>query len=331
MAMEQRAIEVAPQSQADGANSIFQQPWWVEAAAGSSLERAEVRWDGRVVASLPFIRERRMGFTLLQMPPHTRTLAPLLFLPESKPAKRLRNMHDAVRELIASLPAHDRFQGMLGPEDPTAFSLALSGCSLGQNFTFRMPKVWDKEQQWDALDQKTRNLIRVAGKRLEVRWHTDMEVLLELSQRERGREERSDFTVLRRIAQTACVRDQISTVSAHDEGGQVIAAATVIWDEHVMYFWQSVRDSSATLSGANSLLVWEAMLLARSKGLIFDVDGYQSLTAARFVSRFGMEPKIRTSVLHLSRRGRMVQATGRLFGRGGGFGVQPIGTPLSEL
>ena len=98
-----------------------------------------------------------------------------------------------------------------------------------------------------------------------------------------------------------------------------------------MYFWQSVRDSAAKRSGANSLLVWEAMLLARSKGLIFDVDGYQSLSAARFVSRFGMAAKVRTSVMHLSRRGRMVQAAGRLLGRGSGFGVQAIGGTVPEL
>ncbi len=322
--------ETAEHTKSESHPSIFQETWWVEAAAGRSLERAEVRWGDLLVASLPFIRERSMGFTLLEMPPYTRTLGPILCLPESKPARRLRNMHDAIRDLIAAMPKHDRYQAMLGPEDPTAFSLALSGCSLGQNFTFRMPAMWDADRHWGEMDQKTRNLIRTAGKELWVRTDADFEALLQLSERERGPKDRSDFSTLRRLAEATAVRGQIATLTAHAESGRVVAAAAVIWDQRVMYFWQSIRDSSVPRSGANSLLVWEAMQMARRKGLIFDIDGYHSLSAARFVSRFGMEPKVRTSVLHLSRRGRMVQAAGRLVGRGGGFGVQPLAQVMPE-
>ncbi len=311
-------------------HSIFQQPWWVEAAAGRALERAEVRWGGQVVASLPFIRVKRFGFTLLEMPPYTRTLGPILALPESKPARRLRNMHDAIRDLVGALPKHDRYQAMLGPNDPAAFSLALSGCSLGQNFTFRMPAMWDADRHWGEMDQKTRNLIRTAGKELEVRRNGGFEAVLQLSEQERGPRDRSDFSTLRRLAEAAEARGQIATLTAHQHDGKMVAAAAVIWDRQVLYFWQSIRDSSVSRSGANSLLVWEAMLLALRKGLIFDIDGYHSLPAARFVSRFGMEPSIRTSVVHLSKRGRIVQAAGRVIGRGGGFGVQPIADTLPE-
>ena len=316
--------ETAARTEPESQRSIFQEAWWVEAAAGAALEWAEVRWGGQVVASLPFIRERKFGFLLLEMPPYTRTMGPILLLPESKPARRLRNMHDAIRDLIGALPRHDRYQAMLGPEDPTAFSLALGGCSLGQNFTFRMPAVWDVDRHWAEMDQKTRNLIRTAGKALEMRQDAGLEAVLELSERERGPKDRSDFSTLRRLAEAASRRGQMATLTAHGESGQAVAAATVIWDQRVMYFWQSIRDSSVQRSGANSLLVWEAMQMAQRKGLIFDIDGYHSLPAARFVSRFGMEPKVRTSVLHLSRRGRMVQAAGRLIGRGSGFGVQPL-------
>ena len=325
---ERMIEEKAAKAETSDGTSLFQQAWWVEAAAGSALERTEVRWGGQVVASLPFVRVRTMGFTLLDMPPYTRTLGPILSLPASKPARRLRNMHDAIRELMEALPRHDRYQAMLGPDDPTAFSLALSGCSLGQNFTFRMPAVWDADQHWNELDQKTRNLIRTAGKKLEVRCESRFEVVLELSERERGAKDRSNFSTLRRLAEAAERRGQLVTLTAHQDDGRVVGAAAVIWDDQVMYFWQSVRDSQGLRSGATSLLIWEAMLLARRKGLIFDVDGYHSLPAARFVSRFGMTPKVRTSVLHLSKRGRIVQAAGRLIGRGGGFGVQPIAETL---
>ena len=330
--VDDQSPELQRETEVTGAvgESIFQSAWWLEAAAGVSLERAEVQWNGETVASLPFVRERRLGFTLLEMPPYTRTLGPILRLPVSKPAKRLRNMHRAIAELVAALPPHDRYQAMLGPDDGTAFSLALSGCSLGQNFTFRMPAAWDFERHWTELDQKTRNLIRSAAKTLEVSQETGIEPLLSLSRQEHGRNDRTDARTLRRISEAACVREQMLTLTARLEGKRVVASATLVWDDRVLYFWQSSRDLTVQRSGANSLLVWEAMLLARRKGLIFDIDGYHSVTAARFVGKFGLDPKTRTSVLHMSRRARMVQAAGRLFGRGGGFGVQPIANLLSE-
>ena len=308
---------------------LFQQPWWLEAAGGSSLEWARVLWDGRVVASLAFVRQRTMGFTTLDMPPYTRTLGPMLALPSSKRARRLRNTHQAIRELIAALPQHDRYQCVLDPDDETAFALALSGCSVGQNFTFRMPAVWSPEQQWLELDQKTRNLIRTAHTRLTVDANEAMDDVIALSQLERGRRDRSDGAVLRRIAAAAQAHGQMRTLVARDEAARVIAAATLVWDDRVLYYWQSSRDTAASVPGANSLLIWEAMVLAASKGLVFDIDGYHSVNAARFVAKFNMETRVRASVVHMSRRGRVAQALGRLVGRGTGFGVQPISdTPL---
>ena len=122
----------------------------------------------------------------------------------------------------------------------------------------------------------------------------------------------------------------MATLTAHAGNGEAVAAATLIWDQRVLYLWQSIRNSRVPQNSANNLLVWEAMQMARRKGLIFDVDGYHSLSAARFVSRFGMEPKVRTSVLHLSGRGRIVQAAGRLIGRDGGssgYSRSPVGHP----
>ena len=304
--------------------SLFQQTWWLEAAGGSALEWARVCWDGATVASLAFVRQKTMGFTTLDMPPYTRTLGPVLALPPSKRARRLRNTHLVVRELITALPRHDRYQCVLDPDDDTAFALALSGCSVGQNFTFRMPEIWSPEQQWLELDQKTRNLIRTAQGKLSVDSAVSIDEVIALSHLERGRKDRSDEVVLHRIADAALARGKMRTLAARDAGGRVAAAATLVWDDRVLYYWQSSRNLSVPVPGANSLLIWEAMLLAAAKGLIFDIDGYHSVNAARFVAKFNMETRVRASVVHMSRRGRVAQALGRLLGRGTGFGVQPI-------
>ncbi len=304
--------------------SIFQQTWWLEAAGGPSLEWARVSWDGRVIASLAFVRHRNWQFTTLEMPPYTRTLGPILALPPSKRARRLRNTHLAVRELIQALPQHDRYQCMLDPDDESAFPLALSGCSVGQNFTFRTERGWDAGEQWTELDQKTRNLIRTGGGRLHIDHTGSIDDVIALSYLERGRKDRSDAVTLHRIAEAALGRGQMATLIARDDAARPVAAATLVWDDRLLYYWQSGRDVTMPVPGANSVLIWESMRLAQSKGLIFDIDGYHSLSAARFVAKFNMQVRVRASVVHMSRRGRVLQAAGRLLGRGTGFGVQPI-------
>ena len=309
--------------------SLFQQPWWLEAAGGPALEWTRCLRDGRVVGALAFVRHREWGFVTLDMPPYTRTLGPILDLPESKRARRLRNAEDIVGELIRGLPAHDRFQCMLDPQDDTTFALALAGCSVGQNFTFRTQPGWVAEEQWMELHGKTRNLIRTAGSRLAVAWDGSIDDVIALSAVERGSDSRSDAAVLHRIADAALARGQMCTLVARDRESRIVAAATLVWDDRVVYYWQSARDIRQPVPGANSLLIWESLLFAQRKQLVFDIDGYHSATAARFVASFNLDHVVRASVVHMSRRGRVAQAFGRLLGRGTGFGVQPIAETLS--
>ena len=250
---------------------IFQQPWWLTAAAGQKLETAEVVWSGQQVARIAFVRERRLGITRLEMPPYTRTLGPDLQLPPSGPAKHERNHHRAIGELLRALPLHDRYQTTLAPDDPSAFPLLLSGCSLGQNFTFRSPSLWNLERHWTALDQKTRNLIRSASKELAVMQNGSIEDLINLSLSERGPQSRVDRDSLRRLAVAAETRGQMITITAQESACIPAAVATLVWDDEVLYFWQSARDRASTRSGAVALLIWEAMGMAHRKGLIFDM------------------------------------------------------------
>ena len=296
----------------------------MEAAAGPALEWTVSTRDGRTVGALAFVRQREWGLTTLDMPPYTRTLGPILRLPESKRVQRLRNTQEIVSELIGKLPEHDRFQCVLDPDDETAFPLALAGCSLGQNFTFRMPALWNPDEQWMELHQKTRNLIRTAKSKLAVDCNGTIDDVIALSHLERGSKSRSDATVLHRIAEAALARRQMCTLVARNDAGKPVAAATLVGDDRVLYYWQSSRDLRESVAGANSVLIWESMLFAQRRGLTFDIDGYHSITAARFVAKFSLETRVRASVVHMSRRGRMAQALGRLVGRGTGFGVQPI-------
>ena len=282
---------------------LFYEDWWLQASAGDALERVVVEWDGREVASLSFLRRKTLGLVQLRLPPYTRTLGPRLALPASKPAARLRNVCHVVAELINRLPPHDRFHLFLDPRDPCGFAFAMAGCTIEEEFTFRLAAGEPLEGVWHGMDPKIRNLIRTAEKKLKVSQVGDCEPFIRMSLDEHGdSRNRHRFDAMRRIFAAAVARGQAITLVA-DDGAKAAAVAVLVWDAEMLYYWQSTRKAEAGTPGANSLLVWESMKLAKEKGLGFDVDGYHSLQSALFAAKFGLQPAVRPSVSHMSMKG----------------------------
>lgn len=297
------------------AAGLFQQDWWLQASGGKDLERVEVKWDGEVVAALCFVRKRFCGMRVIKLPPYTRTHGPMLSLPVSKPAKHTQNLHRAVRCLIENLPKHDRFHLLLDPEDPTAFPFAMAGCLIEQAFTFRLPAHTDLDQYWENLHQKTRNLIRSAAKKLVVHASSDTEILLDMSAREHHPKRNiHNFDAMRRIARESSTRGQSTVLLVKDDDGKVVASTLLVWDDAILYFWQSSRDPHTVVPGANSLLVWEAIKFALNKNLTFDFDGSHSHGAAQFAVKFGIDAVARPSVIHMSTMGMIAQKAALQFG-----------------
>src|SRR5947209_4786927 len=56
--------------------TIFEEDWWLTAATGGKIERAEVRWDNVVVGSLDYYATKEMQMRKIVLPPYTRILAP---------------------------------------------------------------------------------------------------------------------------------------------------------------------------------------------------------------------------------------------------------------
>ena len=92
-----------------GTNSIFQEPWWLDAVAPAAWSSADVASGGVVVARMPYTMETRFGLRMLTMPPLTQTLGPWLAPEEGKYAQRLSREKRLMTKLIEQLPQSDYF------------------------------------------------------------------------------------------------------------------------------------------------------------------------------------------------------------------------------
>ncbi|MCX5615430.1 GNAT family N-acetyltransferase [Bombella sp. TMW 2.2559] len=249
---------------------------------------------GRVVSRFPFVRKKALGSYVIKMPKYTRTLGPHFSLPQSKTFRYEQNIRHVVDRTIASLPKHHGVHFFLDPENDSSFAFRLAGFKVFQDFTFRILPEKSLETVWQDCDQKTRNLIRTADKKLSVRQSGDTEAFVTLARREQPHSHH-DFPLLKALFTEAHRRDQAIALYAYDQD-ELVSAALLIWDDRTLYYWQSVRSHRSRIPGMNMLLIWKAIEYAKERNLIFDFDGFGSVRTAKMLASFGQKPVTRSEI-----------------------------------
>jgi len=217
--------------------------------------------------------------------------------PGKKAVSRLQQQVSLLTELRKKLPRHDRMELCLPPESDLPFAFVECGFRATQTFTFRSDP-YAAGDPWLEMEQKTRNVVQSAQKRFSIEEHADIERFIRLSRKERASgqgEDRCDYPATARLFEAAHARHQAVILSAMNDRSEEAAAAILVWDEHVVYYWLSVRDAQLS-RGANSLLLWSAYRLAQKSRKIFDLDGFITPQNGMFLARFGFQPVARTFV-----------------------------------
>jgi hypothetical protein len=84
-------------------------------------------------------------------------------------------------------------------------------------------------------------------------------------------------------------------LGSYDGNGSLSAAIALVWDNTTMYYLLSSRAENSH-NGSISLLLWNAIRVARERNLTFDFDGIPNLKSLTFLSGFGGTPAPRLAV-----------------------------------
>lgn len=296
-------------------NSLFEQPWWLEAIAPGRWNAVVVRQDGRVVARLPYVVSRRYGFTLVTQPPLTPALGPWFAGGEKRETRRFELEKRWTSELIRQLPDADLFTQTLSPTFTNWLPFYWAGYEGTIRYTYRIADLSDLDAVWANLHEKTRGSIRKAAAELSVRTDLELEQFVALhdaTYRRQGlRRPYSDRQIQR--LDTACGhRDARKILYAVDEHDRVHAAAYVVWDSGSLYYLMATRNEAFRSSGGMSVVVWEAIKLAAERSLAFDFEGSMVESIERFFRRFGGRQTPLFNVRKARRRIRPLLAARRL-------------------
>jgi hypothetical protein len=292
-----------------GRNSIFDEPWWLEALAPGAWDAVEVEQDGKLVARLPYVRRRRRGLTVLTQPGLTQSLGPWLAPHEGRYTKRLELEKARMNALIERLPPFHVFQQSFSTDITNWLPFHWAGFSATVRYTYRIEDLSDPERIWSEMADKVRSAIRKAEKQVEVRDDLTFDEFVPLNDEtfaQKGMANPAGREALRRLDAAASARGARQILAAVDADGAVRAATYVVHDERTAYYLLAGR-GPGKLGGEPSLLIWHAIQRARDTSQAFDFEGSMIESIERFFRSFGARQTPYLRVTGVRGRGRIAE------------------------
>jgi hypothetical protein len=286
-------------------NTLFEQPWWLDAVAPGAWKVAEVSRGGATVARLPYVMEKRLGLKGLTMPPLTQTLGPWVAPSGGKHVGQLARQKELMTALIEKLPPHDYFYQRFHYSITNWLPFYWRGFEQTTRYTYVIEPLDDLDLVWDRFQSNIRREIRKARKQVVVRTDFDVERFLDINSltfERQGLGLPYSRALVRRLDAACAERSARRMFFAEDARGRIHAALYVVWNDNSAYYLMSGGDPDLRNSGAMSLLVWEALQFAATVTERFDFEGSVIEPIERFFRAFGGTQKPYFRVTRFSRR-----------------------------
>jgi Acetyltransferase (GNAT) domain len=289
---------------------LFQQPWWLDAAAPGAWDEVRVERDGKILARLPFMTKRKFGFTAITHPPHSAYLGPWLAPDDGKNASQLGRQKELMLELIAQLPPYDVCRIQFAPEVTNWLPFFWAGFTVTPYVTYRLPNLRDEDALWANVDSLARTAIRKARKQIAVRTDLGIEALLELQERTYTRHGwvMRDRDFYYRVDEACRARGCCQNFVAEDASGRRHAAYYIVWDDNCAYAIGGGMNQDLAKSQAGVLVRWESVRFARAVTKTFDFRGSRSEMVERSFRRLGGQQVTFLALSKFSSRMRVLDA-----------------------
>jgi hypothetical protein len=274
---------------------LFSQPWWLDAVAGDqSWDVALVERDGKLLASMPYVRRRRLGFDFSTQPPLTQALGPWLRPSGAKSAKSLSQQKDLMEALIGQLPPFDHFSQNWSPGQTNWLPFYWKGFQQTTRYTYALADLGNEELLWKGLNHNIRTDIRKASERFSLRVRDDLGLaaFLDLNRKVFARQGKAlpyPESLVHRLDQACESRGCRKILIAEDPQGRAHAGVYLVWDENSAFYLMGGGDPELRGSGATSLCMWEAIRHSATVTRRFDFEGSMLEPVERFFRAFGAE------------------------------------------
>ena len=299
-------------------HSLFASDWWLDALSPEQWEEVTVEKGGRVQARLPYtIRKTPVG-AILGMPKLTQTLGPAFSIESHKQSSMLSRQKELSEALIQRLPAFAAFRQNFHYSIENWLPWYWAGFRQTTRYTYVHEDLSNPNHLWDGFDQRIRRSIRKAEKLVSVETTEDFDAFWRLNQQVFARQDISQpysKQLVQRLDRVCAERGQRAIFIARDNENRAHAAVYLVWDDSSAYYLMGGSDPEYRYSGAQSLLMWEAIQFASNVTEKFDFEGSMIEPVERYFRAFGGAAKPYHSVWKVSSRARAYQLAGTAYKR----------------
>lgn len=271
-------------------NSIFEQPWWLDAVAPNKWESIEVKENDHIVARIPLVKRKRMGFMYYGMPSCTQTLGPWIECNLTNYIKSLTKKKDLYEALIKKIPLGKNVDIVLDSSVSYFLPFRWAGYKVEPNLSYRFSDLSDLDKIYKGIKDSRKTIIKNASKILTINEETDIDILIDQQKKTFERQGRNlpiKEDVIRRIDEACKMHDARYMLVARDNNGHIHGASYFVYDSNICYYIMSGADPQFRNSGAGSLLIWEGIKRASVVSKAFDFEGSNIMDIEKNFRTFG--------------------------------------------
>lgn len=272
--------------------TIFSQAWWLDSVAGDNWDVCVVEKGDDIVATMPYVLQKKFGLTLLTQPKLTQTLGPWLKPSTAKYSKQLSQQKDLMEALIEQLPKYHYFSQCWHYINKNWLPFYWKGFEQVTRYTYVIEDLSNTDEIWASLQGNIRKEIRKAENKfnLSVKSNLPFSEFLLLNHKTFSRQGMKlpyNEIFVSQLASTAKDRNQCCWFIAQDNRGQNHAGVLLVWDDNSAYYLMGGGNPDLRNSGATSLCMWEAIKFASTVTKRFDFEGSMIEPVERFFRAFG--------------------------------------------
>ena len=276
-------------------NSLFEQPWWLDAVAPGQWNEIVIKRNNEVFLRFPYVMEKNNGFVSITMPVATQTLGPWLKPMSGKHSSQLSLQKELLTELIQLLPPHDSFYQRFHYSTTNWLPFHWKGFTQTTRYSYVIDDLSNLDRTWNEMQPNIRNKIRKAEKAgIRAVDSEDIETFLDLNEMTFKRQGMSlpytkDF--VRRLNE-ACIRKNARKIYiTYGPDGRPQSGLFCVYDENTMYNLMQGGDPALRNSGANALAMWESIKFASTITRVYDFEGSMIEPIEEFFRSFGTVQK----------------------------------------
>jgi len=230
---------------------------------------------------IPYIIEKKMGFSLLRNP-HLTPYSGIIY-----------DLEVDVNEvdLVAACALGISLLPKASELALDCFPLTFPSAAFSEQKITHLLDITDKESLYGNFKQSLKRQIKKAERQLSIDTSTDMSTLFSLNEASLKRQQSAqqfDTKLAQKLFDHSIAKNSGQLYYSKDEQGNIHAGLWVVYDRKKMYYLMGGSNPDFLGSGAMGLLLWTAIQSCITLGLAqFDFEGSSVQGIARFFKTFG--------------------------------------------